>query len=840
MAQGQQPITTRFLTWAECFTTTAETPVNTRFVNADGKSIMDLLKEDGTDIVAFYADKGDIHAFLNKHGAKLDDFQWDSPFGVLSISQALAKINAGEIKIPIGGRSQLWSLERMLCFKGNTYAELFVSTGTIVYGRMRDMAQQVSLKKLVTSLAIATVGMGYLSYYTSVGFWSLFDGDQANQEEVAEISELVIGNALDGGFPTYKTDFAQFLPVTAHSIEDAGRTVDAYAKEYGNMMVGNHWTAIQASIARIEESQGRSGVNQAAIANFFSLVKNGLPLNPQSCAEIAADPAQTKMGGKYSMALYAGALDEQAAADALSSMVEGWHRTGQVNLPARSQMLGQVPDERLSRALWHVGGTLENGSYSECAISPIVGITPKAAGPFRGRNFTLVSMLVRTPLTNGDASVSMRLYAFANQDDGSAAKLIEAKVVGGREAFSRALVARIPELAPESLEASCTAFNVEAPATLKEEFVVYKVFLDSTPSTGLVDHTDFASWEKSGDFPKHIPIVDLEQFITHRKSGDCLAMPVVAYKLNSDATKYLVSLITKSGDNRINRTLVSVYDTGEERGVVKIGSDSKEFKGAMEEGFRKTYADLTADLRKTPYGNPDVSIDEVKGIVLAWMQRNGFIKDEADFEQKLSIVDKNLIEVAVDNSLKKTKNVAAMIDYEAIVDAMEKSGYISDKEIKDRLVSEISRGVSVHIASSESIGVDELTSVIQVSLKNVVESAQFTDESRASLKSSITQLLADYYDFSGLSVKAAFDDAISGNSELEELKQKFNLRAFMNESESLENLILPVYESAQKKAPELASVSFQEFTGAVCSAYGMDFKACSSALKTNIKKEFLN
>ncbi len=836
MTQNNQPITTRFLTWAECFTTTAETPVNTRFVNADGKSIMDLLAEEGTDIVAFYQAKGDIHAFLEKRGAKLDDFTWDSPFGVLSISKALAKINAGEIKIPIGGRSQMWTLERLLCFKGNTYAELFVSTGTIVYGRMREMAQQVSVKKLVVSMAIATVGLGYASYYASVGFWSLLDGDISSQEEVAQLSELVVENALANGLPVYKSSFSQFLPVNAKSIADAKQTAESYIKDYGTGVAGNHWAAIQASIARIEASQGRSGVDQAAITNFFSLVKGGLPLNPQSCSEIAADPSLTRMGSKYSIALYAGALDEQDAVAALSSMTTSWRETGKVNLPVRSQMLTQVPNSNLSRALWHVGSTLENGGYSECAIAPIVGITPKD-GTWIRRNFTLVSMLVRTPLVNGDASVSMRLYAFASNENGSPAKLIELKAAGGRDSFTQALVTQIPDLAPESLDSSCASFNVEAPTTEKEAFAVYKGFLDSTPGSFLADSSDFTSWEKAGDFPKHVPVVDLDQFITHRKAGDCLAMPVVAYKLNSDSTKYLVSAITKSSNNQIRRDLVSVYDTGEERGVIRIGGSTQGFKGAEKESFKKTLADLAEDLRGTPYGNPDVSVQDVKDVVSTWAHKNGVAKDEGDIEQKLEIADKNIIAIAVNQTLKETKNAGAMIDYESIVKFLVEADFVKNKETKDVLMSDIAKGVATQVSGQGSIDVDGLTSVIQVSLGSIAGHGEFTDESRAALKAVIVKSLAEEYGYSDLSIKDAFANA--DKSDLESIKQRFSLFDFMYRSSPLSEVIRPVYESVQASNPVLSKVSYEQFSKAICSAYGSEEDACREAFDSS-KQEFLN
>lgn len=675
--------------WSEVFTTTDKSPVGTRFLNADGKSVHDILSDDGTTILDFYQGGGDIEQYLSSRGMSLSDFKWDSPFGVITVHETIAKVNAGEIEIPAGGGKHYWDVERVLCRKGNTMAEILFSWGAVAFDR-KARGSFISREAAILSFLLGSAGivLGYAAYYASSGGENL---TKSEIEVIQEDSDNVISSSLKAGLPKWEDSF----PVNANDVPAYKLGLEYSQKNlsgFGAGVSGNYWPSIEPYIS---SSASQHGIDKKkALENYIKYTQGGITVSNESCEKIKETGSFTGIGGQYSPVLYSYAITQDEAAEALGVMANSWLKSGKIDLPENGFIAGSA-----GQMMSHVGATGDNGQYMPCAGSAIMAYQPKIGQYEAAAPYLLVSIAIRSPLEIGNATVASKLFIFATSTTGENLRIVrELKSSGSNDSIDNALRTGAPVAYESSVDESYACKKVDGgdELSLDEEIAYYNAMKKSTPSEFIATSDVFSMWQEDGIFPKGVPIVSLDEFMQSRRKGDCYASPVVAYALNSKSTKYMISSIRVSTSG-FERSLLFAYDTGSDRGirVLSCSECPSSSEGVSVKNALLTASDFSNALIDGGYAAPEQTDNnsDRKALMLALG-----ISDEDDYIKKIEYLNGAIVD-----SFKLKASASAdfaNLDIRAIIDTLKENNFFDGGSVEVEALSKaFDRSMAIYRAT---------------------------------------------------------------------------------------------------------------------------------------------
>ncbi|MWV14159.1 hypothetical protein F3I62_18825 [Pseudomonas sp. R-28-1W-6] len=818
-------------TWSETFTTTEFTPVNSRFVNANGQSIMDLLKADGTTIVLFYREKRDIEAYLKEKGFALDDFKWKSPYGEISIPEARQKINAGEIRVPLNHGH--WSLERMLCFAGVTYNHLFNPISKIRYRRITEADGQnpkAALSSLIGGITAATIVLGYSFYFASSMFAEATMTD-SNVEDKVKLSEMVVNHAMYAHLPV-----GQSVAAEPEYVNDASSYVAQHVRRYGELTSGNTWDGVSALSKGIAAQLGKAEVDQDVVNVFL---QQGVRISEESCTKIANSNSFNGVGGSPSPLLYAGSMAEQEAIGALRTMVDAWIKTGQVAVPPRGHVAGSF-----EQLLSFVGA-----SDSPCVASPVMVFRPKNSSTQADESFVLVNLLIRSPLGWRNTQVSNRLFALIQNPANPAERLVrELYAANAQKSMTGLLASAIPELTAKpggaDADAVCQKLDKGDALSASESAAYFERFAQTTPSSALLSPDDLTIWSDGLGLPPSIPVVSLKEFLAHRLEGQCQAEPVVAYELDSPATPYLISAIEKSGYG-ISRSLVMAYDTGKKEGFGQIPcSGCLGIPPVLAEKFemsdiKMTVSDLASRLTDEELGIPDAELSDLLDAIARGAATRIMVKKE----DVVASLNRELRAAMVTAQVNKTLLSGHWLDKAKLADAVIEKGLVSSEDraapFKKNLPIDFYR-YSENGGSQRAVFFDQAVTITYDSLMAAgIKPGVSEEEAKLVIGSAIRDQIEISSGIDEFDIESVIDSLGDQKSEMDEAILKIKIADFYNGKIALDQIIGYLHERAVSNDVNLRRISYGEFEAAVSKAIfgGLDYSPLLEIIESRVRSE---
>lgn len=610
--------------WSNWFLTTKDTILPGDFVNASGTSILDLFKAHGFTAADFYQQNQiTLDQFLAREGHSFLDFKREG----MTIPDALNKINTEGT--PLDGSSPMWTVERLLCFKGNTYNEFLVPTGAIAFFRMDKLtAGSINHRVFAAGFTLTTIAAGILAYSLAmkgdlkpesvvVDSEVKFVNDQLVEEQVSLINQHV------GAYLPRKSSDMDTLLGRPAALDGIERKIKQALPAYGEGMAGNYFSDVSKVASMLAQSMGKTEVDQAVLDAMSQRFSSGMPVSKETCETVSETASFNGIGAfDHSPALYFGALSDDAAASTLKQLVSQWEAGNMREMPA---------------GVSHVGSYQELTNHvvkGSCQVAPVTVYQPRK-DVFSREGYFLVSVLTKTPLSMGSAQVSQSLFLLAeNEGPGSEFYRANACVNCTPEltaSFEKVLPAAYPkQIDPET---ACKKLDSNDQLSLADRAGYFGLFASHTSrSADLASVRD--AWVASGEDGLEtfgFQEVGLDEFLRHRRKGECGPTQTLVYKLNSDTTPYLLSTLTFNG-SEFKPVISMAYDLSslvddEARGMFQIPCDhcgtSEDLDQVQIGGIKGTITDFGKALKSAGYEKVEMDPAKLKEIVLSHLAGEG-------------------------------------------------------------------------------------------------------------------------------------------------------------------------------------------------------------------------
>lgn len=676
----------KYVRWNQLFLTDDETIMPGDFKNEAGQSILDLMSKNGMTPAEFYRQRLDLDAFLAEQGCKLDDFKRSD----MTITAALELINKrGNL---FEGADIFWTVERLLCFRGNTYNEFFMPTGRVLLDRIERLAGDKG------NYRIFATGFTFTLIAASVLAYSLAPDDG---KKSSFISKLFSSNAEQKADPNViappaikliNQEVGSHLPVLTDEISPllgGSSAVDSIAagtgidlSTVGKNVAGNYYDDVRAVAEKLVSSMGKAEVDQSVLDALSERLSAGLRVSSETCSQVASNGSFYSLAGfKYSPAVYFAALTRDKAVETINSIAEKWRR---------GELAGKTPEG--AKLVYSYQELLNHVEKGGCEVSPVTIFRPTLQGFGDAGNFYIVSVISRGQLTTGNANVSQTLFVLADTAMsgklfGSSYKQSEksnamkspfslSKIGSLREKennlavrgiacanceaeISAAYESIVPK--PLSAEAACKKLDNNEQLTIEDQAAYFQLF----SKAGFKDEKALKNlnvfWTNQGEEEKSFAdlgyqVVSLEEFLQHRKKGECKPLGTVVYKLNSDTTPYLLSSLRYSA-GQLKPVLVMAYDitkyapsAKKTRGMMQINCEKcatdAEISNANLDKIKLTLLDLDSKLKSAGFKLVEVDSSKLMSALVSHIAEAGFKIGGDNLDESIRHIDREINKIA--------------------------------------------------------------------------------------------------------------------------------------------------------------------------------------------------